>query len=934
MTMKRFKLTTFLTLTLLMTCLTQAHAKKEVSGTVYTSLLKDYEEVKLTGDTKIVVNMDKILRYVDGDYNLTIEDMGGYTLGIDNRKGYATSNAIYVKSLTSSANLQIAAKGNCIRVTGDVTISNQLYAQSEDANGISADGDVNLSGTNIDIRTPSGGVLADGQILVNGQLHVQVSKDSSHALRAYGRIYMKDGFAQATGGVKSVESTVEVAAGTLIADAGSDHEGIYAKEGITLKGTITATGTIGISTPKDIVVDGTITATGKKSYAIYTEEGKFYMKDGLVQTTGGIRSEKSTVEMAAGTLVANAGSDHEGIYAYNDITLKGTITATGTNGIYAQNGNVEANGTLTATGTETYAIYSYLDCTLTGNNIDLTGQNFAVMAKKNLTIEGNLKARNKERKYAGTWYTQVLVAGRQFNDNYEYGDITLKGGDMEITAAKNCSGIMGGNITLEGNINVYADTDNQGDMGSFAVWTVHDIFIKIGSISMDGSVRYNGTLNLTDPMVIQSPEQYYLGEDDYGGAIYDSDKKKIARHVEFGTPPLSGMVILKTYTVTPGTAIGYTMNGMVYRLQQAGRTINTTWLKSRDTTTWAVIDGAEGSTYTPTVDDIGYFIRCVLTCPGIEGSIVSTGICEVVKQAVESIDVEVLHYVLPQGAGAWRPMAVEKEDDDTYYMQTGELYQITVKAYPEDADFEGILGKGFAVGFYERITRTRWGTFYTDWDRKTALESDKTYKTVYYVPDFSTNVRDASISSEGYGLQVAYNGDDPCMRTINLLVTDDGKWNGIPVEENKEVTVTKGETETGIPYEIKPSKASLDDLKAERREADDNDVAPVITFDNATRTMTVNAVNAKAGTYVYDIYSYTFDEAGVKLKYQITVTVQEKGDHLKGDVNEDRSVDISDIVAVINQIAGTATYRYADVNEDKSVDISDIVAIINIIAGQ
>ena len=60
----------------------------------------------------------------------------------------------------------------------------------------------------------------------------------------------------------------------------------------------------------------------------------------------------------------------------------------------------------------------------------------------------------------------------------------------------------------------------------------------------------------------------------------------------------------------------------------------------------------------------------------------------------------------------------------------------------------------------------------------------------------------------------------------------------------------------------------------------------------------------------------------------------EEDSHLKGDVNEDGKVDISDIVAVINQIAGTATYRYADVNEDNKVDISDIVAIINIIAGQ
>ena len=55
--------------------------------------------------------------------------------------------------------------------------------------------------------------------------------------------------------------------------------------------------------------------------------------------------------------------------------------------------------------------------------------------------------------------------------------------------------------------------------------------------------------------------------------------------------------------------------------------------------------------------------------------------------------------------------------------------------------------------------------------------------------------------------------------------------------------------------------------------------------------------------------------------------------HIKGDVNEDGLVDISDVVAVINTMAGTATYRYADVNGDGSVDISDIVAVINIMAG-
>ena len=50
------------------------------------------------------------------------------------------------------------------------------------------------------------------------------------------------------------------------------------------------------------------------------------------------------------------------------------------------------------------------------------------------------------------------------------------------------------------------------------------------------------------------------------------------------------------------------------------------------------------------------------------------------------------------------------------------------------------------------------------------------------------------------------------------------------------------------------------------------------------------------------------------------------------DVNQDNTIDISDIVAVINVIAGTDSNDKADVNADGKTDISDIVAIINSIA--
>lgn len=54
---------------------------------------------------------------------------------------------------------------------------------------------------------------------------------------------------------------------------------------------------------------------------------------------------------------------------------------------------------------------------------------------------------------------------------------------------------------------------------------------------------------------------------------------------------------------------------------------------------------------------------------------------------------------------------------------------------------------------------------------------------------------------------------------------------------------------------------------------------------------------------------------------------------LEGDVNEDGLINITDVVAVINHIAGTQNWPLADVNEDKSVNITDVVKIINIIAG-
>ena len=53
---------------------------------------------------------------------------------------------------------------------------------------------------------------------------------------------------------------------------------------------------------------------------------------------------------------------------------------------------------------------------------------------------------------------------------------------------------------------------------------------------------------------------------------------------------------------------------------------------------------------------------------------------------------------------------------------------------------------------------------------------------------------------------------------------------------------------------------------------------------------------------------------------------------VNGDINDDEEVDISDVVAIINVIAGSEVNDKADVNGDGKTDIADVVAVINIIA--
>lgn len=66
---------------------------------------------------------------------------------------------------------------------------------------------------------------------------------------------------------------------------------------------------------------------------------------------------------------------------------------------------------------------------------------------------------------------------------------------------------------------------------------------------------------------------------------------------------------------------------------------------------------------------------------------------------------------------------------------------------------------------------------------------------------------------------------------------------------------------------------------------------------------------------------------------QLSPTAYTPGGFKKGDVNGDADIDISDVVAVLNAMAGGQVKGNPDVNGDGDTDIADVVKVLSIMAG-
>ena len=224
--------------------------------------------------------------------------------------------------------------------------------------------------------------------------------------------------------------------------------------------------------------------------------------------------------------------------------------------------------------------------------------------------------------------------------------------------------------------------------------------------------------------------------------------------------------------------------------------------------------------------------------------------------------------------------------------------------------------------------------YYGDW---TGVDPSNTS---YFEPTVHTyekiDVKGNSAMVKGYALngtdKVTVQGFKYWKSTSKAKVRNDEYDAAVCQKSDNSDLIAAG---TGTPYsETEEKTENSSSLKSALRHLPDVP-SDALTVETKGQVMTVNLIDLEYGTnYNYAAFVTTSEGDTFYGEILSFVTEDDPNARLKGDVNDDKNVDISDIVAVINQIAGTASFKYADVNEDKNVDISDIVAIINEIASK
>lgn len=841
-----------------------------VVGQVYVSSLPDNASVTLTGGCKLIIDQNKRLKNINGNYALTIQGQESYTLTMVN-----AGRVINVANLTiQSVNLVVTGGNNTA-----------IYGES---------GFINIFDSKVVVNAVTG-IWAKNNININSASEVVIKAGIDALKSEEGSVYTngKISITSNDGDGINADQDVVINSGTVSIDAARDA--IYSRHGnisITDQSVkAEAYGYRAIYAPEgDIYLNGTIKAKSGNETAIKTNKGKvtidgdvsvshgasgiFSCQDMIINGSASVSSDLLAVYCTKGSIIingnVNAISTHNNaIEASQSVSINsgqdGWVIAwapSGRSGIRASNGDVNINsGNIQSyAGTGIYA----------DNAINIHG-GYIMANCQNKSLNGIISIDSPLSILApanGAVSEKTIVDANGTTAKYVEISIPPLSGTVNLDTANPVVGswvryTLSGVVNKLYSNNVALTTQWQRSAATMTGWE-----------DVEGDTDSNGRpVYIVNTSDLDKYLRVRITAQGYEGVLYSSARKmtKSSCSVDVEAPTL--LVSNNQVRVTNPKS---TQEYIILNTKKAVSALTESdWANSQTfdpiTQTTLFLGGTADATnyvYTRVKEtETAYTGTDVRMASIYLGT--TTYVQDVVMdfKRVETRGDNVLYYV-----------DVEQDDLGAYYVKCGEVYRIVVTPTPSDATFNGIIGSKWLVAGLSRASQ--YGSYYTTRACTTVVDANTYYTTVYFKPQDGTMVNYKELRVE---YAKGYNdiATDACQ--VNIA-TSLGFYKVDNLYSNADLTIGKGETMDGLKFTVRPAKSTIRNFAVTQTGGQGS--APVISFDTASQTFSIDATEATSGTFYYSV-SVNNGEASTTVTVNVTAPALEELKLLPSEVTLD-----------------------------------------------
>ena len=756
-----------------------------------------FPEIK-TRSTAVITNVSGTIKASELDNYAELVLTDNTNLYMDVNKPLRSISGDYSLTLSGGNILTIDNAGGyaidvaSVNISAPIIISSSYIAIAAQ-NGIAINSTVKATSTNTCIGT------LNGTITINADVTATTS-GSAAILSRYGDVIINSGTINATGGITNSWAYGIGATGNITTKAGTVLNVTAGTAVYSEKGNVN-------------LADGaSLTAKGENGCGVYAKEG--------IVTVAGLKVSQS----------------YHAISAYNGLTINGAVEATSTNTcIGTVNGTLSINADVTATTSGSAAILSrYGDIIINSGTINATGGTTGSWAY-GIGATGDIKVKDGV----------VIAKGGSKGVFAENGIITITPPLVVITAA-------GGGVSDDGHTIVCDNGEPAmrvvimsppipGSLSLSSVpapgnslgFTLSDELASaeienVWQIS-DNDVSWQDIAGATDITYI--PKESEIGKyirvkvsaSDYSGYIY-SPSRQINKLLCTDVPavPVLTNINDKVHLSNAKTTQEY----IIFNYSKEASS-----LTESDWNNAITPDSEVGFIELPSTPNANHTVFTRIK--GTTSTLASENVAEARLHIGTSVYLADIEQNITKTVGYFC------EINNELNCKVGDVIRCDALPVPSDAtNWYGISGSNWTVDYHN--TGSPYGTSYEDAECMRPIDPTTNYETVYLKTLAEKNYLEVRILVYNSGI-----GYKTRAKVFN--VSYDGCFPSLDYINGCDHTIAVGEKLTGLVVNRCPYSGSVYGLTTE---VSGEGTAPIVTF-SLYETMTINAINATPGVYVY-----------------------------------------------------------------------------------